>query len=47
MIQTDCFAFRKEKLECNALNNLYCKNEECRFYKNRDEYIKEKCKKED
>lgn len=34
--QLDCFA-RKEKedgVECTALNEMYCKKEKCRFYRN-------------
>ncbi len=37
--RTDCFAYRpgqrspRKKVECAALNELYCINEECRFYK--------------
>lgn len=45
MVKEDCFAYRKEKEECNALNELYCKNEECKFYKNREEIRKEYIKK--
>lgn len=28
----DCFAY--EETECYGLNELYCKHEECRFYRN-------------
>lgn len=42
MIQTDCFAFDVKKLECNCLNDLYCKKENCKFYKSKEQYIKEK-----
>ena len=35
MINKDCFAYieRKGHEGCKALKDLYCKNEECRFYK--------------
>lgn len=38
--KTDCFAYEKgEKYEiCTALKTLCCKNEKCKFYKNREEY---------
>ena len=32
MTNKDCFAYRGE--QCYALNELYCKNKECRFYRN-------------
>lgn len=42
MIKEDCFAFRKEKQECNCLRELYCNQEECRFYKSREKVKEEK-----
>ena len=33
MIKTDCFAYRSTPERCTALNDLYCKFEECGFYK--------------
>lgn len=35
--KTDCFAYRKkgEAEACSALNALYCKHEDCKFYKKR------------
>jgi len=36
MIRKDCFA-RKGK-QCAALNDLYCRNGECRFYKTKSRY---------
>ena len=30
----DCFAYNEQFKECDILDNLYCKNEECKFYKN-------------
>ena len=51
--KTDCFAYKpgqqkpRRKAECTALDKLYCKEGECRFYKaaedvvgyQKDEYI--------
>ena len=39
MINTDCFSYKKEKEECNALNELNCDN--CKFYKTREQIKKE------
>ena len=36
-IKEDCFACDKEHHKCNALNDLYCEKEKCRFYKNKNE----------
>lgn len=44
MIETDCFAFDKEKFECTALTDLYCKDKKCKFYKTREQ-LKEEQKK--
>jgi len=45
MIKEDCFAYRKEKEECNALNELDCKNEgKCKFYKTREQLKREQAK---
>ena len=38
MTKKDCFAYKGH--ECYALNELYCKNRKCRFYRN-DITIKE------
>ena len=38
MTKKDCFAYKENK--CYALNELYCKNRKCRFYRN-DITIKE------
>jgi hypothetical protein len=35
-VKTDCFAYDEETFHrptCRALNGLYCKKEECKFYK--------------
>lgn len=51
--KTDCFAYKpgqqkppRRKAECTALDKLYCRDSECRFYKaaaavgyQKDEYI--------
>lgn len=43
-VKRDCFAYR-EKTEylgyCTALRELYCRCEECKFYKNRKRYERE------
>jgi len=42
MIKTDCFAFNnKKKLDCTALDDLYCKRGECRFYKTRETFLRD------
>lgn len=35
-VKTDCFAYKagkSDKYACTALNDLYCRKEECGFYK--------------
>lgn len=41
-VKKDCFAYKTKEGHpmCNALNELYCKQEKCRFFKTREEYIK-------
>ena len=34
-VKEDCFAYDQEHKECTALNDLYCKKEKCKFYKNK------------
>lgn len=44
MVKTDCFAYvkREDGAEmCAALNAMYCKKEECVFYKNKEKACKE------
>lgn len=50
--KTDCFAYKpgrqnpRRKAECAALDKLYCKEGECRFYKDRQDmvgYPKDEC----
>ena len=36
-IKEDCFAYINKK-ECKALNDLYCKNEKCKFYMTKEQY---------
>lgn len=43
MIKEDCFAYIPEKRRCKALNDLYCKNGECGFYKTKANFC-DKCK---
>ncbi len=43
MIKRDCFAFEAEnemtnKDRCAALTKLWCREENCKFYKTRKEY---------
>ena len=34
----DCAFYDKKNKSCVALNKLYCKKENCNFYKTKDEY---------
>lgn len=36
MVKKNCFAFNG--VDCNALKELYCKNETCKFCKTEKEY---------
>lgn len=38
----DCFAYDGKFKKCRALNNLYCKNEVCEFYKTKEQLVKER-----
>lgn len=40
-IKLDCFAFNINKKCCNVLNKLYCRGEECKFYKNKNDVNRE------
>lgn len=42
-IKKDCVFYSDES--CTALNDLYCKSEKCKFYKNRVAEIKKQTKK--
>lgn len=48
MIKEDCFAYNGnislEKDRCLALDNLYCKNCKCAFYKTKEQEIKDRIK---
>lgn len=35
VVKRDCFAFDKDKFKCTALNELFCANEKCKFYRNK------------
>lgn len=35
VVKRDCFAFDKDNFECTALNELFCANEKCKFYRNK------------
>ncbi len=37
----DCFAYDKTFKKCRALDSLYCKNENCKFYKSKRQHAKE------
>lgn len=37
----DCFSYDKSFKKCRALDKLYCKNENCKFYKSDKQYKKE------
>lgn len=43
-IKTDCFAFKSNNTYngCNALDKLYCRLEDCKFYKNKEKFESEK-----
>lgn len=43
-VKTDCFAYKKDSSVgssyevCDALDRLYCKKGQCKFYKNKEKY---------
>lgn len=43
MIRKDCFAYRVKngKDTCQALIKLYCQKENCKFYKNKEQFDRE------
>lgn len=43
-IRKDCFAFSSDNVYngCNILNKLYCKFEDCKFYKDKETFKLEK-----
>lgn len=36
-IKKDCYAYNQKKNDCNVLKELYCRKEECSFYKSNKE----------
>lgn len=32
-VRTDCFAYNREQNDCDAFTEMFCKNKECKFYK--------------
>lgn len=40
-VKKDCFEFDKTNNCCKALRELYCKRENCVFYKSKEQYEKE------
>jgi hypothetical protein len=51
MVRKDCFGYDarcevRKKARCTALNNLYCENENSKFYKTRDEYERQERRKD-
>lgn len=40
-VKKDCFAYVKEINDCIVLTDLYCKKENCSFYKTKEQYIKD------
>lgn len=51
--KTDCFAYRQGNFFgsdfeiCDALDKLYCRKENCKFYKNKDTHKKDCIKRND
>lgn len=43
-VKRDCFAYNKGSYSkpCIALDDLYCKKEECKFYKTKEQFEKER-----
>jgi phage FluMu protein Com len=37
-VNEECIFFQPKPRCCKALNHLYCKTEECAFYKSRNKY---------
>ena len=40
-VKKDCFAYGSISNKCSALNELYCKKENCKFYKTKESMRKE------
>ena len=45
-IKRDCFAYKEDNIYvgCNALDKLYCTNENCKFYKTKEQLEKDNIK---
>lgn len=43
-VKRDCFAYRKTKKDeqCNVLLKLYCREENCKFYKTEEQLNRER-----
>lgn len=37
-VKKDCFAYSKDLDDCVVLTDLYCKKENCSFYKTKEQY---------
>lgn len=40
----DCFAYDKKTHNCKALNECFCKVEDCKFYKTKEQFLEEQKK---
>ena len=42
-VKTDCFAYdcSLKNRQCKALRELYCAKKNCKFYKTKEQYLKE------
>lgn len=38
----DCFGYEKVRNTCKVLDHLYCKEEDCKFYKTKEQFEKER-----
>lgn len=47
----NCVMYNEKICKCNGLKKLYCKTEECKFFKSKDKYYLDKdkfvCKRKD
>lgn len=43
-VKKDCFGYDKQKNNCMALNELYCKREKCGFYKTKKQFEEDRKK---
>lgn len=41
-IRTNCFAYKEKANKCAALNELVCEKSECRFFKTKEQFCKER-----